>query len=168
MKAILVREGRRLRVITPYVPELLTEMKSVVPYYARDYEPDSRHWLIDADQEDVLRETLETWFEVVIVIVVSEDEALRREQAARRAGAAPPPPPPRGAHSSDECARIVRGVWKEESALFLLPGAPRDVVVAAYRALCKMLHPDVSGRDTHAEMVKVNLAYDALSKRFAR
>lgn len=169
MKAVLVREGQRLRVITPYVPEFLAEMKAGIPHYAREYDPDSRHWLIDADQEGELRDILETWFE--IVTVVSEAEALRREQAARKAaaaGATTNAPPPRGGtgHGSDECARIVRSVWREEAVLYLLPGAPKAVVDAAYRAVARLTHPDVNGSDKHADMVKVNLAYEAISKRF--
>jgi hypothetical protein len=48
------------------------------------------------------------------------------------------------------------------AALHVLPSAPPEVVSAAYRALAKSLHPDVSGRDTTAEMARLNEAWAVL------
>lgn len=48
------------------------------------------------------------------------------------------------------------------SDLFLVDGAPREVVVAAYRALCKIHHPDVGG-DVEI-MKRINIAYERINK----
>lgn len=42
------------------------------------------------------------------------------------------------------------------------PLARPAVIDAAYRALAKALHPDVTGRDTTREMAAINAAYDVL------
>lgn len=42
------------------------------------------------------------------------------------------------------------------------PLARPAVIDAAYRALAKALHPDVTGRDTTREMAAINAAYDVI------
>lgn len=160
MRAYLLREGDRVRVITPYVPEFVTDLKAEIPYYAKDFDRDSKHWIVDGEYEGAVREIASNDFETTVV--VPEAEALRREQAARRTAASPSPSPP---HDTNECARRVRQVWREEAELYLLPGAPRSVIEAAYRAVAKLFHPDLVGSDGHARMVAINRAYDALKKR---
>ncbi len=51
-------------------------------------------------------------------------------------------------------------------ALHLLPSAPGEVVMAAYRALSKLYHPDVS-QDPNAteKMKKINVAFDDIMDR---
>lgn len=50
--------------------------------------------------------------------------------------------------------------------LHLLPTAPKEVVLAVYRALSKLYHPDVS-KDINAttKMVKINNAFDEIMGR---
>lgn len=48
-------------------------------------------------------------------------------------------------------------------ALHLLPSAPDEVVRAAYRAMCKLHHPDAGG--TTREMQRVNEAFGVLAAR---
>lgn len=46
--------------------------------------------------------------------------------------------------------------------LWLMEGAPREVVQAAYRALAKQCHPDVGG--SKEMMQRINAAYEAITK----
>ena len=48
------------------------------------------------------------------------------------------------------------------STLWLLPGAPREVIRAAFRALARLHHPDIGG-DT-AAMQRITAAYDELMR----
>jgi hypothetical protein len=146
-------------VITPYVPEFVADLKEEIPYHAKSWDRDSRNWLVDGDYEEALLMVASNYFETTVV--VTEAETLRRERAAK-ASSQPSAAPP---HDTNECARKVRSVWREEAALYLLPGAPYAVIQAAHRALAKLLHPDVTHRDTNAEMAAVNRAYDTLTKR---
>lgn len=65
----------------------------------------------------------------------------------------------------------VRRTWDERAVqawqvLWLVPGAPAEVVDAAYRALARMYHPD---RDPeHAEaMLQINQAYREVKRSLA-
>jgi hypothetical protein len=160
VRAFLLREGDRVRVVTPYVPEFVADLKEEIPYYAKTWDRDSKNWLVDGEYEETALEVASRYFETTVVI--SEADALRRERAARSASAPPRPEPP---HSSTRCAEIVRSVYREEAELYLLPGAPLAVVQAAYRAVSKLVHPDLAGSSSHARMVAVNRAYDFLVKR---
>lgn len=53
-----------------------------------------------------------------------------------------------------------RGVTEAHRRLWVLPGAPVEVVKAVYRALASRAHPDVGG--SHEGMVALNAAYEAL------
>lgn len=160
MRAYLLREGDRVRVITPYVAEFVTDLKAEIPYYAKDFDRDSKHWLVDGEYEEALAEVASRYFETAVVI--PEAEALWRERAAR---ASAPPPKPQPPHDTDECARRVRIRWQEEAELYLLPGAPLAVIEAAFRAVAKLVHPDLVGPSGHARMVAVNRAYEALKQK---
>jgi DnaJ-class molecular chaperone len=50
------------------------------------------------------------------------------------------------------------GAW---AVLHLQPSAPREVVDAAYRALSRMYHPDVSEADQRAQEM-LNTAYEEI------
>jgi hypothetical protein len=161
MRAFLMREGDRVRVVTPYVPEFVADLKEEIPYYAKTWDRESKNWLVDGEYEETALEVATRYFETTVV--VAEAEALRRERAARAASA--PPPRPDAAHSTARCAEVVRSVYREEAELYLLPGAPLAVIQAAYRAVSKLVHPDLAGESSHARMVAVNRAYDLLVKR---
>lgn len=38
MRAFLLREGDRIRVVTPYVPEFVADLKDEIPYYAKSFD----------------------------------------------------------------------------------------------------------------------------------
>lgn len=161
MRAVLLREGDRIRAFAPYCPDFIADLKSEIPYHAKHWDGDARNWVVDGDYEEPLIEISERHFDVLIA--VSELDSVRRERAARASAA--PPPQAQPPHDTNECARRVRGIWREEAELYLLPGAPFSVIQAAYRAVAKLFHPDVAGSDGHARMVAVNRAYDTLERR---
>jgi hypothetical protein len=52
------------------------------------------------------------------------------------------------------------------ATLHLLPSAPREVVMAAYRALSKLYHPDVSQKpDATEKMKEINIAFDRIMSK---
>lgn len=53
-------------------------------------------------------------------------------------------------------------LWDPHAVLFLIPGAPIEVIRAAHRALASLHHPDRGG-DVN-KMVEINLAYDVLKQ----
>ena len=54
--------------------------------------------------------------------------------------------------------RIVDAKYADAcSELWLKPGAPREVIDAAYRALARLYHPDAGGSEE--AMTRLNLAY---------
>lgn len=162
MRALLLREGDRIRAFTPYCPDFIADLKNEIPFHAKHWDGDAKNWVVDGDYEEPLLEVAERYFDVLVA--VSESDALRRERAARATSATPPPQaqPP---HDTNECARRVRSIYREEAELFLLPGAPFSVVQAAYRAVAKLFHPDVVGSGGNARMVSINRAYDTLERR---
>lgn len=47
--------------------------------------------------------------------------------------------------------------------LHLLPSAPKEVIVATYRVLSKLYHPDVSNKpDAEKRMKEINVAFDKI------
>jgi len=53
---------------------------------------------------------------------------------------------------------MPREVVEAFTALYVLPGAPFEVVQAVYRVLSKRLHPDLGG--DHRAMAAINAAYE--------
>lgn len=64
-----------------------------------------------------------------------------------------------GVHSFDGSSRMNPEDWH---TLQVLPGAPKAVVDAAYRALARIYHPDLSG--SSEQMARINGAYERLKK----
>ena len=67
-----------------------------------------------------------------------------------------PRPKPRRAER-----KAPEGDWRFER-LHLLPDAPKEVIDAAYRALARMMHPDVGG--SNEQMQGPNEAYESIKK----
>ncbi len=70
----------------------------------------------------------------------------------KRVGGAPTPTPPPAAAEP--------GLWSPHAVLFLIPGAPLEVIRAAHRALAMIHHPDRGGDS--AKMSEINVAYEVL------
>lgn len=158
--AFLMREGSQVRVVAPYNADFVAELKQI-PYYAKTWLGEQKHWLIEDEYGDLLFEIASRYFSVQWVI--TEHEAQQRVSAAmasaqRLAGS--------GSHSTAQCLDVVKKVYREEAALHLLPPVTSENVLrAVYRALAREHHPDVAGAASHGTMVAINAAYDLLLKR---
>lgn len=127
-----------------YNRNLIEALKAEIPAAYREYEPDTKTWIIDGPYAVTAIQMLRTVF---------PDATINgREETASQ-------PPPM--HRSNPHAR-----------LYVLPNAPRCVVEAAYKALVKELHPDrapAEQRDqAHDLMVALNEAYAVLRDRVAQ
>jgi hypothetical protein len=161
MYGFWVREGATVRLITPYDPEFVNGLKERIPWRYRTYDPEAKQWIVRAPYVDDALGLASATYDSMIELFTRDVV----DQARRQGPGATPPPTAGGPHDVDECVRRVRQVYQEESALHLLPEAPWKVVQAAYRAIAMLVHPDVSGSSSQAEMVRVNRAYEALERR---
>jgi hypothetical protein len=69
-------------------------------------------------------------------------------------------------YQGDRWAVIVPGPWR---TLGVLPGVPREVVEAAYRAWVKLLHPDHNGngqKDATERLIEVNQAIEVIRQYY--
>lgn len=162
MKAhVVIEDNGALTLITPYSPGFVTDIKTEIPSWYRSYDPDAKIWKVEAEYADQAHQLLDQHFEQV-----------RRVYPSAGPKASTPPPTATCARcaSGDQsrhtsvakCVETVRKLYPSHSLLHILPAAPEPVVLAAYRALSKLLHPDISGRDSTAEMRAVNAAYATL------
>lgn len=162
MKAhVVIEENGALTLITPYSPGFVTDIKTEIPAWYRSYDPDAKIWKVEAEYADQAHQLLDQHFEQVRRVYPS---------AGARTSATPQSAPCTRCASGDpsrhasvaRCVETVRQLYPSHSLLHILPAAPEPVVLAAYRALSKLLHPDISGRDSTAEMRAVNAAYASL------
>jgi hypothetical protein len=117
---------------TPYERGYVDELKKELPAGARQWSEHRRAWWIDDVYLDEALEVAERYFVLYLVDDSSDD-----------------PVSPVYVPDSDG--------W---TTLWLKPGAPPEVVKAAYRALARLNHPDAGGDE---EMMKeINAAYEGL------
>jgi len=124
---------------------LIEAMKDYVPASHRIYVPDRKTWRVDADAHDELRAWLayaRSTFNAQVQWIGGEADTDPEAEWT---------PPKRARPKSVD----------PYTALWLLPGAPPEVIKAAYRALALMNHPDRGG-DT-ATMQTINDAYRRLA-----
>lgn len=143
---------------TPYSPGWLQELKDQVPYPERYWDRGNRLWWIGDDYADGVVHLTIRWF----------DSCVQGPPGFQE----PPLPPgrPRGRTSKSKKNHHHRdagfGVFVPASCpsdfrlLGLDPSAPPEVVKAAYKALCRLHHPDHGGR--LEEMQRINMAYERL------
>jgi hypothetical protein len=121
----------------------LDALKARVPFVWRKWEARDRAWVVRPPGHDLLLVWARRWFAPDHLQVVDGEDA------------APHGHPKRGSDG------VAGGEpW---ATLWLLPGAPLEVVKAAYRALALRHHPDRGG--SPEVMQRLNTAYEALSKR---
>jgi CRISPR/Cas system endoribonuclease Cas6 (RAMP superfamily) len=116
--------------------EAIESLKSFFPAYLREYDPQTRRWIISHDAD------LYSWLEAAEINFDAEVSwgNERKQPFAHK----------QGAPTTDELF----------AALHLLPSAPPEVIKAAYRALSMLHHPDLGGNEF--EMKKLNLVYEKL------
>ncbi len=121
----------------------VSTLKEFVGAYSRSYEPTTRRWFVDEDAYDQLFQWLDYAHAELGARVEWQTSSDRKREK-------PPEPPPAKPKASDP-----------HTTLWLLPGAPAELIKQAYRVLAKLNHPDHGG-DTEA-MQRINDAYRRLA-----
>ncbi len=122
-------------------PELVDLLKAIIPAHARRYDAGTKVWTVGGAWADTA---------VSLLLEVFPDADVTRAGCDSR----PPVPPCRPSRD------------RTYAALHLLPTAPPQVIEAAYRALCKLYHPDLRPEEERglvtARMAEINRAVEAL------
>lgn len=164
MHAYLLEDPAGIRVISPYNRDFVDAIKAEIPRWAREFDMDSRTWLVDREYEDTLVSVVRRYYSFDRLITIAESES-REQLAAARARTARAAP----AHSPQQCLDQVRRIYREESEVGVFPPARSETVIrACYRARALQLHPDVAGPSSHDAMVALNRAYETLLKSVKR
>jgi hypothetical protein len=139
MHVLFIDRGTNLvEVVAPYSPELVSLLKTRIPSISRQWNPDTKSWSIAPRCASTL--TLSTGLlGFDIEWLTTKGSASSTKQAAGDADLA---------------------------KLYILQGAPKEVVQAAYRALALLYHPDRAGYESTTRMQEVNRAYDNVKKKF--
>lgn len=128
---------------TPYDPEFIAEMKREVPRRYLKWDGQIKAWYVG-----------EFYAEAIIKLADKHFPMFSRElYDAEKSGKFPP---------SSKTRKPGIQISKEHKALYVLPGAPPEVISAAYRALSKLYHPDAGG--SSVKMIELNKAYEVLRK----
>ena len=129
----------------PYHPGLIEALKLSIPAHAREWNPGSKTWIVSAAYTPI---------GVRLLRDVFPDATISGDRTAP-----PPPRPPEPLRPSD---RLF-------AALHLQPTAPPELVLAAFKCLAKLHHPDrapIADRDrAHRAMIETNNAYDEIRDR---
>lgn len=139
---------------TPYDPNFVDQLKSIVPHELRLWENDLKRWYVfELWAEQAVELARRYWPNLI-------DNRARQEQERRDNDA--------GFRRQQERAR---GQWNasvnvspssDHAALCVTSDAPPEVIKAAYKALAILYHPDTGGSVT--KMQSVNDAYTRLKK----
>lgn len=165
MRAYLLEEPDGIRVISPYNREFVDSLKAEIPRWARDFDMDSRTWLVDREYEDTLVSVVRRYYSFDRLVTITEADNRANRAAARERASRPAP----AAHSTQQCLDHVRRIYREEAEVGVFPPAASEAIVrACYRARALQLHPDLAGSASHDAMVALNRAYETLLKSVKR
>lgn len=121
---------------TPYNKDFVTTLKEVIPKDYRYWDKEERVWVVSYSYEDKLIALCSTYFSSVT-------KYGEKRYIAPTTQSSP-----------------------AYQTLHLLPSAPKEVVLAAYRALSKLYHPDISKRPNANEVMKrINVAFGEIMGR---
>jgi len=152
MRGFFLREIHQVRLLTPYLKEFVECLKEAIPYRSLRWEPDTKSWVVKHPYINDALEVASEFYERMDELRLADGQAEPSPSASSSASS----------HDTIECVRRVREVYREEAVLHLLPNAPLEVIVAAYRAMAKLVHPDLGG--SHEHMKAVNGAYETLRR----
>jgi GTP cyclohydrolase II len=140
--------GGFIRFTFGYHKELIDDIKSGIPAYARAYRPAAKAWDVRPSHTEMMRSLIRK--HLGVCLAPTEDghdelHELRCEVAALR-------------------AKLRDAVFVPEPcrALHVLPSAPPQVIAAAHKALVRLHHPDKGG--DLLRMQRINDAADQLRK----
>ena len=123
---------------TPYNASFVTELKDRIPKEYRYWDKDERVWVVNYSYEKAILDLCSEYFDRVI-------KYGKKRYSAPTAITSPSP---------------------AYQTLHLLPSAPKELIVAAYRVLSKLYHPDIN-KETNAteKMKRINVAFDEIMGR---
>lgn len=148
-RALRSEDGAKVYVWFSFNRRIVDDLKDYIPPWARRWDPDRRCWEVDDVWWDEAREILATHG----VDIKIDSDPFGTWTRPPRGSSTPTPPPGVTRIPLDTDLRV----------LFLLPGAPPEVIRAAYRALSLLYHPDRGG-DAQC-MKRLNQAYENLEKK---
>lgn len=117
----------------------VSSLKNYIDHWQRQYDPETRHWFIEAEARPDFYKWLENF------------EASHAVSTIWNGPGTHHPPPVRNP-----------AVINPYAVLHLLPSAPPELVKAAYKALAQIYHPDKTGGDDET-MRAINAAYERLA-----
>lgn len=121
---------------TPYRKDFVSALKDKIPKDYRYWDKEERVWVINYSYENEILALCSTYF----------DKVTKYGEK-----------------------RYISPLIQSSPAyktLFLLPNAPKEVVLATYRVLAKLYHPDTNkSPDANEKMVKINIARDEIMGR---
>ena len=121
---------------TPYNRGFVSAIKEKIPKDYRYWDKDEKVWVINYSYEYELITLCETYYGNIA--------KYGQKRYATKAITAPP----------------------AYETLFLTSNAPKEVVMAAYRVLAKLYHPDINKRlDATEKMKKINIAFGEIMGR---
>ncbi len=123
--------------------EAIAALKAYIAAVDRTYIPDDKVWFVDA----AATEELHNWCEYLCANLNAKINWTEQ----------------RSTNGADNRRTVTLTIAEAYNCLYLIPGAPFDVVKASFRTLAKMNHPDVGG-DT-AMMQRINSAYEMIERQ---
>jgi hypothetical protein len=127
---------------------LIDALKNFVSPVYRKYEPNARKWVVGEPATESFRGWLAYARTTFNARIEWSGEAYADPEAEWT-----PPPPPRPPRSK---------ALDPHATLWLLPGAPPELVRAAFKCLATLFHPDKPGGDEE-RMKAINRAYEKLA-----
>lgn len=128
--------------------EGIEALKSHVPSYLRGFDRSAKCWFIDSAAEVHLWAWRRFAERDLDAKIIDDDDEPDPAESRRRQQHRPP--------RED----AVAAAYKD---LFLIPGAPIQLVKAAHKILARQFHPDFGGN--HETMIRVNTAFDRIVGR---
>ena len=125
----------RAYIRSEYDADFVYQIKYFIPSAGRRWAQETREWIVEERYWWAAEQLLYEWYDDVSIYGTFEDTATRREE-------------PRG-----ETDKALAALW-------LLPGAPPELVRTAYRVMAHLAHPDHGG--SVEKMKQINLAYEHL------
>ena len=122
---------------TPYIKSFVAKLKDRIPKEYRYWDGDEKVWVVNYSYEKELIALCDEYFSSIA------------KYGGKRYLKSP----------------TIKSSPKYDT-LFLLPTAPKEVVIAAYRVLSRLYHPDIN-KDTNAteKMKAINVAFDEIMGR---
>jgi hypothetical protein len=133
MKRAIVHDvGDGVILETPFVADFVDDLKAEISARKRRWDPARKAWWVAASAIDQALDITRRYYTVEFAEEADEPAPYPRSESVN--------------------------AW---AALWLVPGAPPEVVAAAYRAMAKLHHPDHGG--DNAAMQRVNAAYEEIT-----